>query len=287
MLLYYLLLPFLYLFSRLPSALLYRISDVIAFTLLYIVRYRKEVVYANLRNSFPDQTAKEIDRIAKQSYTHLADRVVESIKSVTVSKDEIQQRVITENMELLNGYYKKGRHVVLMVGHIASWEFAGYKLSINSRFWNFAIVSRVSNRYFNTLVQSTRGKLGMHLVTMKDAQLFFKKELRQLSVGAFISDQSPPTPSRAYWTNFLHQDTPFFTGAERYARHHNCVVIYPKIVQTSRGHYKARLHLITENPQAEPENGITEKFVRLLENQIRENPSDWLWSHKRWKHKRK
>ncbi len=287
MLIYYLLLPFLYFLSRLPSSLLYKLSDVLAFVLGKVLRYRKEVVYVNLKNSFPEKGKKEIEMLAKQFYTHLADRVVESIKCVTISEEEIQERVITENMELLNDYYDKGRHVVLMVGHIASWEFAGYKLSINSRFWNFAIVSKVSNKYFNQLVQDTRGKLGMHLVTMKDANLFFKKELPQLSVGAFISDQSPPTPSRAYWATFLNQDTPFFTGAERYARQHNCVVIYPKIVQTSRGHYSARLHLITENPQTEAENRITEKFVRLLESHLREYPSDWLWSHKRWKHKRK
>ncbi|MDB5281706.1 MAG: htrB, partial [Bacteroidota bacterium] len=75
-------------------------------------------------------------------------------------------------------------------------------------------------------------------------------------------------------------------GAERYAKLHNCAVIYPKIVETKRGHFSAELIKITDSPNSTAENEITEKFVRLLEKHIQEYPSDWLWSHKRWKHKR-
>ena len=287
MILYYLLVPWLYLLSRLPSTVLYRISDALAFVLRVILRYRKQVVLANLRHSFPEKDEPAIRQIAKASYTHLADRVVENIKCLTITPHEIEQRLHTENIHLLDDYYRQGRPVLILIGHIAAWEYAGYKLSLHARYRTFAVVSRLRHPYFNRLVQRTRGKMGMHLVTMQEAGSQFRKEYDHLSAGVFISDQSPPSPQRAYWTTFLHQDTAFFTGAERYARHHNCVVLYARIVQRQRGYYTSSLHVVTEQPQHEPPMAITEKFVRMLETHLREHPADWLWSHKRWKHKRK
>jgi KDO2-lipid IV(A) lauroyltransferase len=286
MLTYYLLIPVLYFFAYLPSGVLYKLADVVAFVLRVIVGYRNEVVYTNLRNSFPEKSEKVIEQIAKESYTHLADRVVENIRCIAISKKEVNARMQAKNIALLNSHYDSGRNVVLMVGHIAAWEFGGYKLSINCKHHIFGIVSLVKNPRFNKMIQRTRGKMGMQLIPMNEGKNFLAQKIEQLSLGIFISDQSPSNPQNAYWTNFLNQSTAFFTGAERYARLHNCVVVYPKIVQTKRGYYKAELITICEEPNALAENEITEKFVRLLEKQIEENPADWLWSHKRWKHKK-
>lgn len=287
MILYYLLVPILYFFSYLPSSWLYNMADVVAFILRVFVKYRKQVVYTNLKTSFPEKSEVEIEAIARQSYRHLAYRIVENIKCVTITRAEVNRRMQAPNLHVLDEYYKQGRHVVLMVGHIASWEFGGYKLSINCLHWTFGIVSSVSNQRFNNLVQRTRARMGMHLVQMRDSKEFFKQDLKQLSLGVFISDQSPSNPDRAYWTNFMNRETAFFTGAERYARANNCVVLYPKMVQTEKGYYTAELITIAENPNEEPEHAITEKFVRILEDHLREHPADWLWSHKRWKHKKK
>ncbi len=281
---YYLIVPFLFFFAYLPSPVLYALAEVVAWFLRVVVRYRKQVVLTNLGHSFPGKSALELQQIAVDTYRHLAYRVVENIKCFTIAPQEINERMQVSNFELLNHYHAQGRHVVLMVGHIGSWEFGGYKLSMGCRHRVFGIVSLVSNPYFNKLVQGTRGKMGMKLIPMKESKQFFKEPLTELSLGIFISDQSPSNPSKAYWTNFLHRPTAFFKGAEAYARLHNCVVLYPKIVQTKRGYYSAEIFVIEENPNSVPENTITEKFVRLLEQQITETPADWLWSHKRWKH---
>jgi KDO2-lipid IV(A) lauroyltransferase len=173
-----------------------------------------------------------------------------------------------------------------MVGHIGAWEFGGYKLSVATPYKLFGIVSLVSNPYFNNMIQRTRAKMGMRLIPMDKSKEFFKEDLMELSMGVFISDQSPSSPERAYWTTFLNQDTPFFTGAARYARQHHCAVVYPKIVQVKRGYYSAEFIKITDTPDTTSENEMIEKFARILEQHIKEHPADWLWSHKRWKHKR-
>jgi Kdo2-lipid IVA lauroyltransferase/acyltransferase len=44
--------------------------------------------------------------------------------------------------------------------------------------------------------------------------------------------------------------------------------------------------MITEFPKETDEYEITESHVRMLEKAIREHPDNWLWSHRRWKHKK-
>lgn len=283
---YYLVIPFLYGLAYLPSPVLYRMARLLAWLLNRLIGYRKKVVYENLHSCFPEKSAAEIAAIADESYLHLAYHVVENIKCMTITVPEVEKRMKAVNIELLNEEYAKGKHVVLLLGHIAAWEYGGYKLSANCRHKLYGIVSLVSNPYFNRMIQRTRGKMGMELVGMKFAKEFFQRTLQQPSLIIFIGDQSPSNKERAYWTTFFNRDTAFFDGGERYARQHNCTVVYPKIVWKKEGYYEAELIKITDNPAGIPPHAITEKFVRLLEQQIREHPADWLWSHKRWKHQR-
>ena len=286
MLLYYLLVPILYFFAYLPTNLLYKLSYAIAFVLRDVIGYRKKVVLTNIRNSFPEKSEAEIQQIARESYRHLADRVVENLKCMTITMPEVEERVIITNPEMLHEVYNRGQHLVMMVGHIATWEFGGYRAVTASAHENFAIVAPVNNKRFNQLIQRTRGKMGMNLIMMNESKAFFALPLTKPTAGIFISDQSPSNMKTCYWTTFLNQDSAFFTGAERYARMHNAAVIYPKITERKHGYFNAEIIKITDDPNSLPEFGVTEKFVRILEQQIRENPSDWLWSHRRWKHKR-
>jgi Kdo2-lipid IVA lauroyltransferase/acyltransferase len=284
MLSYYLTVPILLFFSYLPSAVLYRIAEVAAFVLEHILRYRKQVVWQNLSKSFPEKSEEELRRISSQSYRHLAYRAVEGIKCFTIRKDEVHERMTIKNPDLILDCYKQKRHVVLMVGHIGSWEYGGYKASLTYPFKTCGVVSLVKNPYFNRLIQRSRAKFGMDLIMTRDGKSLFEKKLTELTLTIFISDQSPSNTKTCYWSNFLNQESAFMTGAERYARQHNCMVIYPKIVQTSRGYYTAELLMVEEHPNEVLPNAITEKYVRILEQHIKEHPADWLWSHKRWKH---
>lgn len=286
MLTYYLIVPFLYLFAYLPSPVLYKLADVLAFFLRSVFKYRKEVVITNLRNSFPEKSEPEIEQIAKDSYTHLADRVVENIKCLTIKPEEYWSRCVPDNIELLNQLYEEGRDVVLMIAHINCWEYAGYVAHTLTKFKIFGVYSPAKNKYFNDLIVSTRGKLGMNLVSMKNTSSYFKEKLDERTFHVFFTDQSPSNPDNAYWTKFLNQDTAFFYGGARYAVKHNCVPVYAKILQIKRGYYRVYLSKIKEDVSNCTPDDIVQGFAEKLEAQLKERPADWLWSHKRWKHKR-
>jgi KDO2-lipid IV(A) lauroyltransferase len=283
---YYLVVPFLYLFSYLPTDVLYKLADALAFVLRKVIKYRRDVVFKNLRNSFPEKSEAEIQQIAKESYTHLADRVIENIKCLHITEEEFMRRCKLDDKSaaLLNRLYNEGRDIVVMVAHTGAWEWGGYVANRNTPYTTYGVYSPVKNKYFNKLVIETRGQMGMHLVSMASTSDYFKQRKEERTLHVFFTDQSPSNPANAYWTKFMHQDTAFFYGGARYAIKHNCVPVYTHVQQVKRGYYTIHLDVIAEDVSNISPDKIVQGFADRLEKQLHDYPADWLWSHKRWKH---
>ena len=288
MLLYFFLLPFLYLLAALPTAVLYVMADGIAWILEHVVRYRKAVVYSNLRNSFPDKSDQEITEIAHRFYQHFADVLVENIKATSISKAELLDRIQVPGVkEIFQPYWDKKQNVVIVLGHAGAWQWAGLVAPSLIPQRLFAFYNPLSNKRFDGFIKRTRSRYGMHLVSMRDYLRHVRARFDDVSsLHFFLFDQGPLNVKRAYWTTFLNQETGFYYGPAHFAQEHDCAVLYVAVKYQSRGHYTAEITKITDDPNSLPASEIIERSVRLLEQQIREQPADWLWSHRRWKRKR-
>jgi KDO2-lipid IV(A) lauroyltransferase len=187
---------------------------------------------------------------------------------------------------MMQEMYEKGKDVVLVLGHYNNWEWADLIAGLVLPQPTVVIYKPLKNKFFDQYLQSIRAKFGVRMLATKKSGDHFRREDREKAAYCFVSDQSPSNPRRAYWTTFLHQDTAVLFGAERYMRLTNAAFVFVDIQRPKRGHYHATLNLIAEDPSSWPENSITEKHIQLLEQQIREKPEFWLWSHKRWKHKK-
>ncbi|MBK7149324.1 MAG: lysophospholipid acyltransferase family protein [Bacteroidetes bacterium] len=275
------------LLSRLPVAWWYLIADVIAFLLQHVFRYRRSVVQKNLYQSFPEKSKEELASITKEFYKNLSDRIVESILCIGIRKEEILKRAIVTNYNLVENLCAEGKNVVAVLGHCGSWEMACLSSSIYiDKYLKYAIYTPSRNADFDKKLKEVRGKFGMKLISMQETPKYLRQGLGETSVGMFLADQSHSNPKRAYWSVFLHQETAFMTGPARFAKAHQAAFVFVKVTQVHRGYYEIENILIEKDPTAFTENELTERFVRMLENQIRETPADWLWSHRRWKHKK-
>lgn len=284
---YYIALPFLYLLSLLPFWLLYRVSDLFFVILYYVLGYRKKVVMENLRNSFPEKSEKEIKKIAFDFYRYLCDLFLETFKSLTVSKETMRVRCkMNEGAQtLFDSYYTQQQSIILVMGHFGNWEWAGNTFD-SSKHQLFVIYHQLSNTYFNQLVIKMRTRLGTKLIEMKSTLRDMVANRKSVTATAFIADQTP-FPENAYWTTFLNQDTPVFAGTEKIASKFNYPVIYVSVKRMKRGYYEIFAELLFENPKQTKEGEISEAHTRRLEKDIIAQPAIWLWSHRRWKHKRK
>ena len=275
---------FIRLFSKLPFFLLYALSTFLYYVTYYVIGYRKKVVFDNLRNSFPEKSESEIESIAKGFYRNLMDVVLETVKLMTISREELVKRVYIENIEVINDFYMQGKSVVVLASHHSNWEWLTASATIQIKHAVDGIYLRLNNQFFDQLMKDMRSRFGANLIEKKDVfrSLITRKNI--VRTIAIVGDQAPAHDANVLWTKFLNQTTNFFTGAERIATKLDIPVIYVEMRRIKRGYYCARFEVLTSAPTDADEYEITTRFVRATEKTIQNNPSGWLWSHKRWKY---
>lgn len=284
---YYLALPFIYGISLLPFPLLYLLSDSIYILIYRVLGYRKAVVLTNLRNSFPEKDEAEIRDIASRFYRWFCDLTLETLKTLTVTPQAMRERVSFEGMGILEEYAKRMQSVILVLGHFGNWEFAGARYSQEKAIPQlYVIYHPLHNKGFDRLMHYMRTRHGTRLYTMRETSKSMIRDRHLLTATAFIADQTP-APERAYWMTFLNQDTPVFLGTEALARKLGYPVIYISITRPRRGYYRMVVETLVSDPKNTREGEITEIHTRRLERDIQDHPDLWLWTHRRWKHKRR
>jgi len=286
-LVYYLTIPFLYLLSVLPFWLFYGVSDLCYILLYYVFGYRRGVVMQNLRNSFPQKGEAELKKLEARYYRYLCDLLLETFKTLSISRKSMLKRckLNEEALKLFNRYAESGKNVIIVMGHFGNWEWAGNTFSLLGKHHLYVIYHPLTNKYFNRLIIKMRTRFGTGLIEMKNTVRDMISKRKELSATAFIADQTPP-PEGAYWTKFMNQDTPIFWGTEKIARKLNYPVIYVSVKRYKRGHYEIFAETLVEDPASTKEGEISEMHTRRLEKDIIEQPEIWLWSHRRWKHKK-
>jgi KDO2-lipid IV(A) lauroyltransferase len=286
-LIYFIVLPFIYLLSVLPFPILYFVSDIFYAVLYYGVGYRKKVVLQNLRNAFPGKTEKEIQALCKKYFHYLCDLSLETFKTLTISKERMLKhcKLSPQAQVLFDKLADENRNFILVLGHLGNWEWSGNTFSLMCRHQLFVIYHPLENKHFNGLITRMRGRFGSKLIAMRNTYKDMLSNKGILSATAFIADQTPQ-PQNAYWTTFLNQDTPVFKGTEVIAKKMGYPVVYAHVKKLSRGYYEIFAEMLCEHPELTKDGELSEMHTKRLEKDIVAMPETWLWSHRRWKHKR-
>lgn len=286
LIIYCIALPICYIVSILPFPLLYGLSTGFYYLLFRVIGYRKEVVYKNLRNAFPEKSEQEIKAIADQFFRYFCDLVAEVLKNITISPQTALKRcsVSKETVDLFNSLAAENQSAIIVMGHKGNWEWAGNSFSLTFKHTLHVVYHPLKNKYFDRLIYKMRTKYGTQLIKMKQSFDRMKELQHTLHCVALIADQSP-RPQNAYWLNFLNQDTGVYLGTEKYALESGYPVIYLDVYRLKRGYYELRAELL-ETEHATGFGAITSLHVAILEKKIREQPYTWMWTHKRWKHRR-
>lgn len=279
--------PILFLISILPFRLLYIFSDFVFFLVYYVFGYRKKVVRENIAMALPNLSEKERLAIEKKFYVHICDMFLEMIKTMTISQKEIEKRFTFSNLDVYLDLEKKGKSIALVCSHYASYEWV---LSMNKHitFKGYGIYKRVNNKYFDRLVRKIRSRFKAYLITTKETKSVIEENSKNgiLSLYGFASDQSPQVRPKTYWSTFMGIETPVYVGAELLSKRFDMNMLFLKVRKLKRGYYQADIELLAEDVIHIPDFQITELFLKKVENLINDAPEFYLWTHKRWKHKK-
>jgi KDO2-lipid IV(A) lauroyltransferase len=274
---------FLYLISLLPFWLLYLVSDGLFVVLFYIIRYRRNVVQENLKNAFPEKSATERADIEKKYFKYLADLIMETIKMISISKEEMQRRVVVTNPEVVKNYEAMGKSVTAVAGHYCNWEWAGMEFSIDTPL--FVIYKPLTSSVFDEFFIKVRTRFGAVAVAMKQTLRTMVAHKNEFTVTVFAGDQTPVREQTNYFVEFLNQPTAVFLGIEKIAKMIDSAVIFYDMKRVKRGYYTYTIVPLVENSKNSAPYEITDAHVKYLDAMIKREPQYWLWSHRRWKFK--
>ncbi len=279
--------PIIWLISILPYRLFYGFSDVVYFLIYRVFGYRKKVVRENLNLVFPDKSETELKSIEKKFYKHMCDMFLEMVKTMNLSKEDIKKRYHITNVEVIQKIEKE-KSILVPCSHYANWEW-NVSLNLYVKSKGYAVYQKVANKYFDKMVKDLRSRWNTTLITTHETvKTVIRNEKNGItSIYGMVSDQSPMVVHAHYWDKFMDITVPIYNGTETLARKLDLAVVFLKVSKVKRGYYQAEFIPITVSGKKTKPNEITKKFIALTEEQIRERPEHYLWTHKRWKHRDK
>ncbi|WP_199138151.1 lysophospholipid acyltransferase family protein [Pedobacter sp. ASV12] len=277
---------FLNLLSLLPMPILYGLAKAMYFLLYRVTGYRLSVVRENLQLALPERSPEERRLIEKKFYKYLAALVVEIVKMSSISKRELEKRFRIKRSELMESYFAKGEGVLLCAAHYGNWEWGSVAIGLAVSGQNYPIYKPLNNPVFDNWFQKARSRFGSKLISMRQTLRAIQASKGEASIFCFGSDQAPSRDESHYWTTLLHQESSIQLGIEKIARKTNRPIFYFNVTAVQEGYYEAEFVPLCLNPQETAEFEITEMHTRFLEKMIRKEPAYWLWSHRRWKHKK-
>ncbi len=276
---------FLYLFSLLPMGVIHGISSAIAWLVGSVIGYRRHIVMSNLAIVFPEKTERERKAIAREFYLNFTDAMLESIKLLSMSDEEVNRRFIGDSSEVLNKLMENsdGRNVQLHAMHNFNWEYAHLGVVSKLRYPLLGVYGPISNPVFERIFRDLRSRYGTVLIPANKFRTHFKDYATERYVLALVADQSPANPTRAWWIDFFGRRTGWVMGPESGARIKGVRVIFGTFYKVKRGYYSFDFRMPSKDPQDMQEGELTAEYVSYVEESIRKRPANYLWSHRRWK----
>ncbi len=273
----------LYLVSLLPLWALYGLSDFVTFVVYRIIGYRREVVLSNLVIAFPEKTDAERSRIAKAFYSNFTDSMLESIKLISAG-DKLIDKMFVADPKVFETFAATEKNIQIHALHNFNWEIVNQGVSREIKLPFLGVYQPIINPFFEQLFKKIRSRFGTVLIPANDFKNNFLPHQDKHYVIALVADQNPGLPSKAWWVNFFGKPAPFVMGPEKAARARDTVVVFGNFYKLRRGVYTFAVEKITDDPASLQPGELTLRYIKYVEDRIRERPDNYLWSHRRWKH---
>lgn len=277
--------------GALPWRALFGIGSALGWMAHSVVRYRRKVCDDNIRSSFPDMTPEEVEKTSREFYSLLGDYFAETVKLGSMGPDEMMRRMKFVNIDEVNADLREGHSVSLFLGHVFNWEWVSTMplwLDLSTGAVPCQIYHPLGNVAADQVFGRMRTRFGATNLSMAEApKALLEMHMKGIpTITGYIADQTPPRSGLHHWLDFLHHDTAVFIGAEKISRKLHASAYYLELLRPARGRYEARFVRISPDVAEEQPGEVTARYFAMLEDSIRRDPARWLWTHRRWKHKR-
>ncbi|GAB4415438.1 MAG: lysophospholipid acyltransferase family protein [Thermodesulfovibrionales bacterium] len=264
-----------------------RVGEFLGLLLHYLWKIRRAIAVENLKRSI-SLNALSItgspEDIIRDSFKNLGRSFIEIIKVYYGRGRRILDRIAIKGMENLESAKARGKGVLFITGHCGNWELLAIASSV--KVTPLSVVARpLNNPYLNRFLERARSRFGNRVIYKRGALRGIVSTLRDGGSVGILMDQAV-VPDEGYVIEFLGRgawttkmpaliarktDTPVLPVFIRRTGDGHEITIYPEVGLSSNATREATL---MED---------TKRFSDFIVDYIRENPSEWLWLHRRWK----
>lgn len=280
---YYLFWIFINIFRFVPFAVLYLFSDFLYFIMQYVISYRKSVIVQNLEYCFPEKSKKEINEIRREFYKRLCDILLESLKGYTLSREELIKRFGSVDHQITYAHFEQAKDIFILTGHLGNWEWGNASIINVLKHQSAVLYKPMSNPFIENYVKKSRGRFGADMLSIYSSMRYFIIKKERPVAYFLVADQYPTTKEKEKRVNFFGNITPFLHGPENFSKQLKTPVYYLSIERVKRGYYSMKFTKLTDDASTLADTELTQLYASHLEETIRKQPADWMWSHKRWK----
>lgn len=274
------------LIAKLPLSVLHAIAFPLYLIGYHFVEKKRNIIFSNLKNSFPEKSDEELEKLAKLNFKHLSYVMVEAIKTGELTEQEIRDRVVIRNPEVVTQHAARGQSVILLAGHHCNWEWILAGCSLQLSLPIDVVYKPLHDLAVDEHMKKSRSRFNASPIPNKNALIDIMKRRKEVRGFAMVADQSPTRKEEKYWTTFLNQESSFAVGTQKIAQLTKYPVIFVGMKRLSLGHYEIFFEELGQAPYKKEGYELVEKFARTLETTILDHPEDWMWSNRKWKRKR-
>ena len=272
--------------SKMPLWLLHRCADLVWPLLFYLIRYRRKVVDQNLHIAFPDMSHTQRKVLARKFYRGFVDTAVETIKALDMPAREFTRRVtMIDGHILTNAMQNRTQPVIVTTLHMGNWEWMLHAVALHFNTIIDPVYKPLHSEKSERFIQALRDRFGGKSLKMADTARNVMRQRKRFRLVSMVADQAPSGAERAHWIPLFGRVTGFYTGAETLARATNIPLVFAYCRRVRRGYYEVTFRELAPQPVERKAEGtpITETYRDLVEEAVRTQPEDWLWSNRRFK----
>jgi KDO2-lipid IV(A) lauroyltransferase len=236
-----------------------------------------------MKQAFPEKSEQEIKVLAKKFFHSFIDSFFETIKLFSTGKKFLEKHILMD-LSVYNKLADENKSCQMHALHQFNWEYVNLVMTSRMKQPLVAVYMPITNKALDKIFYNLRTRYGTVMLPATEIKDKLKPWRTKLHVLALVADQNPGDPSNAYWCNFFNKPTPFIKNPERHAREKACPVVFTYTRIVKRGYYSLHSELLTNDASLLPEGELTKLYVKRITEIIKEQPHNWLWSHRRWKH---
>ncbi len=268
----------------LPNRLALKAGELLGLLLFYIWGSRRRIAIENIKKTGVRSQESGVRLIAKETFKNFGRSFVEIIKIYYGFGDKFIENVEVKGIDNYQKAKSKNRGVIFIAGHCGNWELMA--IAFSSKVSRVGVIARpLSNPYLNRLIEKARMRYGNSVIYKKGALKNILSTLKGGGSVGILMDQSI-IPSEGYVIDFLGRGAWTTKMPALIARKTGSPVLPIFIMRKDKGHIisiGAEIELSMLGNQEEAVIEDTKRFSGFIEEYIRQNPSEWLWIHRRWK----